>query len=207
MPTILHPPAGFIEQFNAQALLIYTGKTRLARGLLQSVLRRWAAQLPEILDTTDGLLRNANAARAAIEAGADLGRVARSPPAVGSPPPAVASLVPPPAGDWTALGAAVSTYWEQKKRMAGPGCEPAPVTTLLRCLAPFAVGCALAGAGGGGFLLVLARTPADADAIREAMAAARSANDRASDDCLAWTVHTATVDMEGLRIGQLPSAW
>ena len=116
------------------------------------------------------------------------------------------SAVLPSTGDWTALGAAISTYWEQKKRMAGPGCEPASVTNLLGCLAPVAAGCALAGAGGGGFLLVLARTPADAYAIREAVAAARSAVDLASDDRMAWTVHAATVDMEGLNIQQLPSA-
>lgn len=34
-------PAGFVEKFADHLVLIYTGKTRLARNLLQNVVRNW----------------------------------------------------------------------------------------------------------------------------------------------------------------------
>ena len=66
LPTV---PA-FVARVNAHLLLVYTGRTRLARGLLQSVLRRWAARLPEIVATTSALVATAHNAQAALEAGA-----------------------------------------------------------------------------------------------------------------------------------------
>ena len=73
-PRILEPAPGFVERVNAHLLLVYTGKTRLARGLLQSVLRRWAARLPEIVATTDALVATAHHAALAVEAGAAAAR-------------------------------------------------------------------------------------------------------------------------------------
>lgn len=34
-------PPGFLDTLNAHLVLIYTGKTRLARNLLQNVIRNW----------------------------------------------------------------------------------------------------------------------------------------------------------------------
>jgi len=47
-------------------------------------------------------------------------------------------------------------YWQMKKLMA-PGCEPEFVTRLMTSLRPHALGMCMAGAGGGGFMYVLAR--------------------------------------------------
>ena len=66
---VLTPASGFVDVVNAHLLLVYTGKPRLARGLLQSVLRRWAARLPELVATTESLVAPAQAAAAAMEAG------------------------------------------------------------------------------------------------------------------------------------------
>ncbi|KAF6026786.1 FUK [Bugula neritina] len=50
-------PKDFIRQFDERLLLIYTGKTRLARNLLQNVVRNWYARDPHIVQTTNNLVR------------------------------------------------------------------------------------------------------------------------------------------------------
>eukprot|EP00061_Rhincodon_typus_P017716 g46542.t1 len=55
----------FVKSLNDHLLLVYTGKTRLARNLLQvrpnhhDVLRSWYARLPSIVENADALVRNA----------------------------------------------------------------------------------------------------------------------------------------------------
>ncbi|XP_029464770.1 L-fucose kinase isoform X2 [Rhinatrema bivittatum] len=49
-------PEGFIQTLNEHLLLVYTGKTRLARNLLQDVLRNWYARLPAIVQNADALV-------------------------------------------------------------------------------------------------------------------------------------------------------
>jgi fucokinase len=58
--------------------------------------------------------------------------------------------------DLAMFGTCLSTYWQQKKRMAG-GAEPLHVTEMIDRLnrAGLIHGCALGGAGGGGFLMVV----------------------------------------------------
>ncbi|XP_064526748.1 L-fucose kinase isoform X4 [Pseudopipra pipra] len=49
-------PDGFIQTLSDHLLLVYTGKTRLARNLLQDVVRNWYARLPSIVQNTDALV-------------------------------------------------------------------------------------------------------------------------------------------------------
>lgn len=49
----------FIEKLNKHLVLIYTGKTRLARNLLQNVVRNWYARDPVLVANTDSLCMNA----------------------------------------------------------------------------------------------------------------------------------------------------
>jgi fucokinase len=51
----------------------------------------------------------------------------------------------------------MSRYWAQKVVMGGPGCEPPHIASLMSALRPHAYGMTLCGAGGGGFLALLAR--------------------------------------------------
>ncbi|KAM5127525.1 L-fucose kinase [Mantella aurantiaca] len=120
-------PEGFLEIINSHFLLVYTGKTRLARNLLQDVLRNWYARLPDILVNVDALVRNAELCAESFRT-----------------------------GDAERLGRCLSAYWQQKKRMA-PGCEPLAVRRIMEALEPLAYGQSLAGAGGGGFLYVLTK--------------------------------------------------
>lgn len=129
-------PEGFMEMINKHLLLVYTGKTRLARNLLQDVLRNWYARLPDIMLNVDALVSNAELCARAFRTGA-----------------------------MEQLGHCLSTYWQQKKCMA-PGCEPQAVRRIMDTLEPHVYGQSLAGAGGGGFLYVLTKEPEQKNTIQ-----------------------------------------
>merc|ERR1712146_108560 len=97
-------PQSSIYHFNDHLVLCYSGTARLARNLLQGVLRRWFARLPEVVDTVSNLVSNAEAIQ-----------------------PAVLS------GDITTFGQCVSKYWSQKL-MAGDGVEPTLITRALAAM-------------------------------------------------------------------------
>ncbi|CAG2209006.1 FUK [Mytilus edulis] len=104
-------------------------KTRLARNLLQDVVRNWYARNPLIVETEDNLVALAQeCSHAFID------------------------------GDLKKVGSCLDRYWQMKKIMA-PGCETQIITTLMEAVRPFALGICMAGAGGGGFMYVLAQDP------------------------------------------------
>eukprot|EP00160_Parvularia_atlantis_P003800 Unigene13194_Nuclearia_a/m.39958 Unigene13194_Nuclearia_a/g.39958 ORF Unigene13194_Nuclearia_a/g.39958 Unigene13194_Nuclearia_a/m.39958 type:complete len:287 (+) Unigene13194_Nuclearia_a:1117-1977(+) len=157
----LTPAPPFTRELEKHLVLVYTGTTRLARDLLQSVLRRWGLQEPATVATIRALRDNAHACAAAI----------------GN-------------GDVATLGRCVSTYWEQKKALAGTACEPPHVTAIMDLLRPHVWGQALAGAGGGGFLFAITKRP---DAAAELEALVRSAPALAE-----VTFHRVEIDTDGL---------
>lgn len=132
----LQLPDGFLQTLNQHLLLVYTGKTRLARNLLQDVLRNWYARLPDILQNVDALVSNAELCAESFRR-----------------------------GDMQLLGRCLSTYWQQKKCMA-PGCEPLAVRRIMDTLEPHVYGQSLAGAGGGGFLYILTKEPNQRDVLQ-----------------------------------------
>jgi fucokinase len=99
---------------------------------LQNVLRRWARRSPEIVETVKELVQGAK----------EMTESAQS-------------------GDLDRLGMCLGQYWEQKKKMAGKdsGVEPVVVEQVLSKLRNEREidGGTLCGAGGGGFLALLAR--------------------------------------------------
>ncbi|TSK13521.1 L-fucose kinase [Bagarius yarrelli] len=130
-------PPDFLTALQQRILLIYTGKTRLARNLLQDVVRNWYSRLPLIVQNAEQLVSNAEeCARACTD------------------------------GSLSKLGDCINRYWQQKKAMA-PGCEPAAVRIMMDALQPLALGQSLAGAGGGGFLFVLTRDPQQEANVRK----------------------------------------
>ena len=125
----LHPADDVsLPSFLSQRLfLVYTGKTRLAKNLLQTVLRQWAGRDADVTATVEALRTNALTMAQALQARDD-----------------------------GAVGACLAAYWEQKKRMA-PNAEPPEVAAMRAVLAPHVSGVSLAGAGGGGFMFGLAK--------------------------------------------------
>ncbi|NWY90532.1 FUK kinase, partial [Loxia curvirostra] len=133
-------PDGFTQILNDHLLLVYTGKTRLARNLLQDVVRNWYARLPSIVQNADALVSNAEECAQALRQ-----------------------------GDLLLLGKCLDCYWQQKKCMA-PGCEPLAVGRMMDTLRPYAHGQCLAGAGGGGFLYILTKAPRQKEALHQILA-------------------------------------
>ncbi|XP_031978133.1 L-fucose kinase isoform X4 [Corvus moneduloides] len=133
-------PDGFIQTLNDHLLLVYTGKTRLARNLLQDVVRNWYARLPSIVQNADALVSNAEECAQALRQ-----------------------------GDLLLLGKCLDCYWQQKKCMA-PGCEPLAVGRMMDALRPYVHGQCLAGAGGGGFLYVLTKASRQKEALHRILA-------------------------------------
>ena len=109
--------------------MISTGRARLARNLLQNVVRRWYSRLPEIVKTVHDLVATSSEAAAAI----------------------IEENV-------AQVGACLCKYWLQKKCMA-EGCEPEFVAQMIASFQDDIYGASLAGAGGGGFLAILTKEP------------------------------------------------
>ncbi|CAH1780096.1 unnamed protein product [Owenia fusiformis] len=126
-----------VQAFSDRLILVYTGKTRLARNLLQNVIRNWYGRNPDILATQDALVENAHDCAKAFEQ-----------------------------GDLEKVGECMNKYWEQKKKMA-PGCEPSVVARMMASLREHTYGMTLAGAGGGGFMYVLMKNPGGIGLVKE----------------------------------------
>ncbi|CAJ1055838.1 L-fucose kinase [Xyrichtys novacula] len=131
----LHPPQDFLVSLEQHLLLVYTGKTRLARNLLQDVVRSWYSRLPAMVQNAQQLVLNSEECAGACSD-----------------------------GSLSRLGACLDRSWQQKKLMA-PGCEPASVRAMMEVLRPLVLGQSLAGAGGGGFLYLLTREPLQQEAV------------------------------------------
>ncbi|XP_056272027.1 L-fucose kinase isoform X2 [Pseudoliparis swirei] len=135
----LSPPEDFLLALELRLLLVYTGKTRLARNLLQDVVRSWYSRLPSMVQNVQQLVENSEeCVRACSE------------------------------GSLTRLGACLSRSWQHKKLMA-PGCEPASVRTMMEVLQPLVLGQSLAGAGGGGFLYLLTQDPLQREEVLQVL--------------------------------------
>jgi len=129
-------------------LLYYTGITRLAKNILQQVVGRY-------LDR-DRL------------AAATLRQIHALPPHVAE---AMARK------DGEAFGRLIDVAWRLNKQL-DPNSSTPEIETLLDRVRPHIHGAKLLGAGGGGFLLMVCKSPADASAVR-AMLDSDPPNDRA----------------------------
>lgn len=124
---VLDLPTSFIRDFQDLACLVYTGKTRLARNLLQDVIRRWYSKEQTIVDTFHALPENAHFVRAAFEQ-----------------------------QDLEKIGLGLQRYWNQKKQIAS-GAEPTFIKQVMEAISPYVFGASLTGAGGGGFMIALSK--------------------------------------------------
>lgn len=174
----------FLARISRHLIVIYTGKTRLARNLLQGVVRNWYARLPDMMRTIDELTCNAESCAEALQLGTGVASAACCSPVVAADAAWCAE-------DIARVGACLSRYWELKKTVA-PGAEPPLVRALMGLLAPLAYGQGLAGAGGGGFLAVLMREPDQIAAVQRLLDEANQAN-----GCH-FTIHRADIASEGL---------
>jgi galactokinase/mevalonate kinase-like predicted kinase len=71
-------------------------------------------------------------------------------------------------GDWKHMGELLDRHW-QLNQVLDPNTANAPINALLDRARPYIYGAKLAGAGGGGFLMLLARDPEAAAELRAAL--------------------------------------
>ena len=132
-------PEGKVE-LASRLLLVYTGRQRLAKNLLRSVMGRWMARDPEMVWIQREIARLALAMRAALEA-----------------------------GNVSSFGELLSEHWAINKRM-DPGCTNEFIDRLFEVMRPHINGGKLAGAGGGGFAIIIARSIAAAQDLSATLA-------------------------------------
>jgi fucokinase len=124
-----------------RSILYYTGQRRLARDILQKVVARYLARDREAVRVLHELKDLAEKTASCIAAG-DVDEFARC----------------------------VAANWEYKVRL-DPGSTNAKIEAIIDPLRARLLGCEMPGAGGGGFLYLIARSPTDARRIRTTLAA------------------------------------
>jgi len=122
--------------FHGRLLLYFTGQKRMARDILHNVVHGYLARDPQTLRTLGEIKE------LPLQMKADLD-----------------------AQDVKGFARALGRYWTLKKQIDA-GATNARVESVLRRVAKWTQGCCLAGAGGGGFILFVARDPEAAVAIR-----------------------------------------
>ena len=170
--------SSFRKELNGSLMLAFTGKTRLAKNILQSVLRRWARRTPEVVTTVHDLVAGAQTAKEALQN-----------------------------CDLKGLGECLGNYYELKKNMAGKdsGVEPELVTGILEELYKEELihGASLCGAGGGGFMVMIASGEAKKSRIHAVVEEYLADGKDADASSFSW--HECSVCEEGLTTKILPA--
>ena len=108
-------------------ILYYTGIRRIAKGLLQQVVGRYLARETATVQVLHSIKTLAMEMSFAMQE-----------------------------GDWDYLGRLLDRHWELNQ-VLDPNTTNAPINGLLSLVRPYIRGAKLAGAGGGGFMMLLAR--------------------------------------------------
>ena len=148
-------------EFERLTLLFYTGIRRVARDLLQQVVGSYLGRETACVQVLHSIKTLAMEMSYAMRE-----------------------------GDWDYLGNLLDRHWELN-RVLDPNTTNAPINLLLEAVRPFTRGVKLAGAGGGGFLILLARSDKVQDLRQFLSERARNAGGAIYD----W--HVAR---EGLRV-------
>ena len=156
---------GTSDSLSQRMLLYFTGQKRLANNILQNVIKRYLGREPELLRIIERLKQGALDAKLALET-----------------------------NDITAFAEHLSEYWELKKAIA-PSSTNQEVEAILERVRPFTSGYSLCGAGGGGFMLLIARDAEATHSIRREL-------QQNSPNAHARFFHFA-IDTQGLAITTL----
>lgn len=143
-PTVRWMPDGVFAnpKFASRHLLYYTGVTRVAKGILEDVVR-------------DVFLNDGAKLQLLHEIGG---------------PQTAAMYDAITAGNYKSFARLVHRTWSQKKRLDDGVCNP-QVQAIVDVVEPYVWGLTLPGAGGGGYMYMCAKDDASALAIRELLTA------------------------------------
>ncbi len=160
--------AGADAEFESLMVLYYTGIRRIARGLLQQVVGSYLARETASVQVLHSIKTLAVEMAYAMEQ-----------------------------RDWDHLGELLDRHWELNQ-ILDPNTTNAPINALLAAVRPYIRGVKLAGAGGGGFLMLLARSVGAAQELREML--------RTNDIASGGAVYGWRIAREGLRVRRAPAA-
>ncbi|HPD13460.1 MAG TPA: L-fucokinase [Planctomycetota bacterium] len=143
-PTIQYLPADVLDPrlCRGQALLYYTGMTRLAKNILEQYVGRYLDRDRATMGTL-GQIRGL-----AVRMAEAMGR-----------------------RDLPEFGRLLGRSWELHKQL-NPEATSGPLEALMARVQPFVHGARIVGAGSGGFLLMVCKSPEDAAAVRKELEAA-----------------------------------
>ena len=154
--------AGRRAEFEAHLVLYYTGIRRVARDLLRQVVGRYLARETACLQVLHSIKT------LAIEMGHAMVE-----------------------GEWRHLGELLDRHWKLNQ-VLDPNTINAPIHTLLEAVRPYIHGAKLAGAGGGGFLIMIARSPEAAGELRSFLGKERPGS--------GGSLYDFAIANEGLRV-------
>ena len=133
----LKMPAKFAKDLKARSLLYFTGQKRMARNVLRRVLGFYADNPHNFGQVLiDSVKKDAERSAQAV---------AR--------------------GDMKTFAKCVNDYWRDKK-LLDAGSTNEQVDDIIDAIRPFVSAVSLTGAGGGGFMYILAKSAAEADKVR-----------------------------------------
>ena len=141
------------EQLRRRLMLIYTGQRRLAKGILRAIMGAFMSREPEVVQILCEIRGIAVAERHALER-----------------------------GDLDEMGRWMTQHWVMNKRL-DPGTSNPFIDHLFEVCAPYSSGAKLAGAGGGGFMILIARDDEAPARLAEVLADAFRATDIAPWPC------------------------
>ncbi len=121
--------------------LVYTGQQRLAKNLFRAVVSRWMARDPGMVASLITIAQLADTMHQALRQ-----------------------------DDLDQFGKLLTEHWQINQRM-DPGCTNPFIDGLFEFMQPYISGCKLAGAGGGGFAIVVTRDADATQALGHALAA------------------------------------
>jgi len=160
-------PLGWTEErrrdFEQHVVLYYTGIRRVARDLLRQVVGRYLARETATLQVLHSIKTLALEMSHATQE-----------------------------GDWKQLGSLMDRHWKLNQ-ILDPATTNAPINALLEKVRPYVYGAKLAGAGGGGFMILIARSVEAAGELRSLRAEAAPSG---------GAVYGCTIADEGLRVKQ-----
>ena len=159
---IVHDGRLATPEARSRMLLFFTGQRRLAKNILQNVVNRWLDREPAARRLAERLKAGATAMHGTLSS-----------------------------GDLTGFARGVRDYWELKKQI-DPGSTNPAIEKLIRRVDPLTDGLGLAGAGGGGFLFMVAKDEFAANKLRTQLAREK-----------AGRLYDFAIDGQGLRTNVL----
>ena len=127
----------FFNELKDRLVLFYTGIPRIAKNILEVVVMRYLSREQEVVSVLNRLVDNAQSMYEAMSS-----------------------------GDFDRIGSLINDYWEMKKQLV-PESTKQGIENIISEVKEFACGIGMAGAGGGGFMYILAKDLGSAQKIKE----------------------------------------